>query len=231
MKKITVYREYLKWGKSWIADDEMPYQKKPVCGVYSSNGHLLAKDARLPLTCTASVKKCPYCNTQLEYPKFAPGVKEWDTRDSLKPKKYKRHATGTGVYCPTCSWWRIDMSSVGHTESFGPSFHETATFEAIQKSFDLESKSIPIPVLRDYLMKNPDSARYTNPIRFEQLVGAIYRDIYQCDVKHVGGPGDGGIDLYAISSDSPHLIQVKRRTKKDAIECLSVSYVNLLLLS
>jgi restriction system protein len=222
VRQITVYSEYLKWGESWTTDDEVPYEKTPYRRLYASNGRLLSERAGIPATCSPSVKDCPYCSTRLESPGFSPAAKEWDSCGGRQPKRYRRSASGTGLLCPGCGWWYVDMHSVDHTDSFGPSFHETATFEAIQKSFDLESRAIPIDVLRDYLMKNTDAARYTDPVRFEQLVGAVYRDLYQCEVRHVGGPGDAGIDLYAVSCDTPHLIQVKRRSARDAVESVRI---------
>jgi hypothetical protein len=60
------------------------------------------------------------------------------------------------------------------------------------------------------------------PAKFEVLVGGILADFFDCDVKHVGRTGDGGIDLIVLDADPPLLVQVKRRTRSDATEGLEV---------
>ena len=47
------------------------------------------------------------------------------------------------------------------------------------------------------------------PSVFGRLVLAIYRDFYgNADVRHVGGSGDNGVDLYAIIDDDPCIVQI-----------------------
>lgn len=55
----------------------------------------------------------------------------------------------------------------------------------------------------------------------EELVQHVFSQFYNCEVIHVGKTGDGGKDLIMINNDKPTLIQVKRRTKSEAIESVS----------
>jgi hypothetical protein len=68
--------------------------------------------------------------------------------------------------------------------------------------------------------RNHDQIYSMDPIRFELLVGSVLRDFFDCEVRHVGQTGDGGVDLIAIIGNSRKLIQVKRRSKPDAAESI-----------
>jgi restriction system protein len=68
--------------------------------------------------------------------------------------------------------------------------------------------------------RNHDQIYSMDPIRFELLVGSVLRDFFDCEVRHVGHTGDGGVDLIAIIGNSRKLIQVKRRSKPDAAESI-----------
>lgn len=47
----------------------------------------------------------------------------------------------------------------------------------------------------------------------EKLVQSVFSDFFDCEVTHVGRSGDGGIDLILVNSDSPVVVQVRRRKK------------------
>lgn len=52
-----------------------------------------------------------------------------------------------------------------------------------------------------------------HPRRFEHFVADVFRANHTgCEVTHVGGPGDGGVDVLFVDDNKRHwLIQVKRR--------------------
>ncbi len=60
------------------------------------------------------------------------------------------------------------------------------------------------------------------PRVFERLIASILRDHMDCNVLHCGRSGDGGIDLFAIDSDEPLAIQVKRRANPKSKETVSL---------
>jgi hypothetical protein len=61
-----------------------------------------------------------------------------------------------------------------------------------------------------------------DPHLFERFVGSILSDFFQCEVRWVGRSGDDGIDLLAIISDQPTMVQVKRRATSAASEGVDV---------
>lgn len=84
-------------------------------------------------------------------------------------------------------------------------------------------KEVPaLTVLAEEVRKNPEVIRATTAKEFELFVGSIIRNFFACEVYHVGKSNDGGIDLLAIESDNPLVIQVKRRLNPDSVEGVDV---------
>jgi restriction system protein len=146
---------------------------------------------------------CEYCQHQMveildtDYW----GRIRWRDDDSIDRRKVS--------ICPSCGWWvqkekdNLETATIAYTE---------VTQFAILRSFDIDSAQVPLNTLRNYLRKNESRFHQLNPTKFEQLVGDIFHDFYNCEVTHVGRTGDAGVDLLVIDSDKPLPIQVKRRT-------------------
>lgn len=84
-------------------------------------------------------------------------------------------------------------------------------------------KEVPaLTALAEEVRKNPEVIRATSAREFELFVGSIIRNFFVCEVYHVGKSNDGGIDLLAIESDNPIVIQVKRRMNPDSVEGVDV---------
>lgn len=122
--------------------------------------------------------------------------------------------------CQSCGWWRL-------TDYFENYYHygdydsREDFFEGIVRHYDIRDKAVPLRALRLHLLNSHDNFCELDPTAFESLVGDIYNDFYDCEVRHVGGPGDNGIDLFAIIGEEPHLVQAKRRQSTGAVESVS----------
>jgi hypothetical protein len=55
----------------------------------------------------------------------------------------------------------------------------------------------------------------------EQLVAAAFRETMPCEVRHLGGPGDNGVDVLMITAEKAYAIQVKRRADPQKTEPVS----------
>lgn len=124
--------------------------------------------------------------------------------------------TQTALVCPSCGWWvlfgdRDDIDGENYAT-------DSLLFEGILKRFELTDKEVPMNELRKYLRRNITGIRHINPTAFERLICDVYRDFYDCEARHVGGPGDNGVDVFAVINDEPHLIQAKRRGRLGHIE-------------
>lgn len=121
--------------------------------------------------------------------------------------------------CGHCGWWWADHED--HTNFSGK--HEThwlsnTYYEGILRRFDASSKSVPIEELRRFISTHPTATTSLHHAVFEKLVASVYHDLFNCEVRQVGGPGDNGVDLWMIQADQPCLIQCKRRQNDSAIQ-------------
>lgn len=124
--------------------------------------------------------------------------------------------------CESCKWWYIMSSKYYENWVYGTFEDYHTLYEGIIKKFSLVDSKTPTDVLRRHLTDHPHHIHAINPRSFERLVADIYRDFYDCEVKHVGATNDGGVDLIAVIADEPHLIQVKRRSSPKRAESVSV---------
>ena len=96
-------------------------------------------------------------------------------------------------------------------------------YEGVLKRFRVSDSNVPLAELSRHLARNIDDIRYVNPTVFERLIGEVYRIAYPgSEVRHVGGSGDGGVDLYIVINDEPVAVQVKRRENLGATERFDV---------
>lgn len=150
-------------------------------------------DAYDGLSCFRDPKKCAYCGQPLR-------------------------TTGKFYYradC-TCGWWYDFIDNDACNDGW------TAVIAGALQRYPIDSPKIPVEVLQSELREIPSLVRHINPRRMEDLVAAILRGVLSCDVVHLGYSRDGGIDLLLLHSDDPIAVQVKRRTREDAVEGVSV---------
>jgi hypothetical protein len=107
-----------------------------------------------------------------------------------------------------CGWWLYFESDGRENE------HHSLATEGKLRTFDVGASDVPIAALNRYL-SHPDRfgrLRDVDPSVMEKWVQELMRDHFQCEIRHLGGPGDDGVDLLAIVTDGPPIpIQVKRR--------------------
>jgi len=152
------------------------------------------------------LRTCVYCGSELHHAEeFLDGRQEWSRGDS--------------VTCKRCSWWLYAYTK----NKFYPwASIQNEIFEGAIYSFDTENTDQPITVLREAIGRNRRDLRYISPGDLELLVGSVLRDFFQCKVRHIGGPGDGGIDLLLAEAETPIAVQVKRREKSKPSESVKV---------
>jgi restriction system protein len=120
--------------------------------------------------------------------------------------------------CDGCGWWRIHTykETDGGIEGIS-----TIIKNAVLRKYDLHSKDAPIKALQEYLRKNFDDVIHIHDHQMEKLVQSVFSEHFSCEVEHVGKSHDGGIDLILVQSDSPTVIQVKRRRSLSHVEGVS----------
>jgi restriction system protein len=150
-----------------------------------------------------SSETCPFCHGELG---------ELNLFDEMH--EYERAAT-----CNFCGWWRLRHVVVGGQDNCSISL---AIGEACH--YDVDSLEVPIQDLRRHLKTHNVDLANVNPTVFEKLMGDCVRSAFgPCEVVHVGGTGDGGVDLNLIQNDkTTFLVQVKRRSNLSKHEGVQV---------
>ena len=143
------------------------------------------------------IKHCVYCSTKL-------------IKIENETLEESRHRDYCLWYCDKCCFWQARIYSafracmpppdywvyVSKLREFNPNLPEDCSTE-----------------LALHIRRHPDLLHSFNPTRFEKFVADVFRANYtNAEVIHVGGPGDGGVDVLLIDTEKEQwFIQVKRR--------------------
>lgn len=147
---------------------------------------------------------CPYCGVTLADPL---------AKIEGKGRVYPYYTTLKE--CPNCGWWALSHMHVEYTQELREEeFGVWEYYEAVLGTFDLGSRMVALDTLKNHLRRKFDDVRHIYPRKFEELCASVFREYMNCEVKHTAASQDGGIDLYAITSDTGvYAVQCKRREK------------------
>ena len=161
---------------------------------------------------------CTFCRTALK-PKDCYGY-AWRGHGTMIDYASCRNSAAA-FRCTNCGWWylRHHESQSGYNEHIA----HRRLFEGAIYSFDSTKSIQAISSLRNRIRERKINLTDIAPTALEQLVGAVFRDYFQCKVTHIGGPGDEGIDLLLVyDSEVRTIVQVKRRQHEQGLESPSV---------
>lgn len=161
---------------------------------------------------------CPYCRTPLRQGHTAIEATNRILRaqdDLARPVRLSEELR----LCASCGFWRASYS-----ESRGFGGLARAYAAGVQRVFPLDAPEAPLRELFEYLRRKPERLTRINPNRFEKIVGECFRATWgPVEVKYVGGPDDGGIDVVLVMAEgSRWLIQCKRRLALNSSEGVRV---------
>jgi len=147
--------------------------------------------------------KCPYCSSSTIGQDYTFGF-------------------NTSLYvCEKCGWW----TSIKAIEGVGFSaYKKSEIHKGLLKTYPINSLEVPINELRVFLKNHPNHMAFTHPTAFEKLMADCIKNTHEyCEVKHVGGTADGGIDIILIDLyEGKRLVQVKRREDITSTEGVKV---------
>ena len=155
---------------------------------------------------------CPYCSKTLTH-KF---YKQFSNKDRGPGDEFlTRHYFLER--CLNCSYWGI-KGYEGSMACMDPVFLMSAA--SVTAKFSTASPHGCSEELAQHLRRKPELWHCLAPTRLETLVADIFKANHKhAEVKHVGGPGDLGVDVLFIDDNSTKwLIQVKRREKPNKAE-------------
>ena len=167
------------------------YNKSPIIGYdeYENSKDILIVYDHSEIKDISTLRFCPYCS-------------------SMNIFTYE-----TGLCkCTKCGWWKI-VNLADINKGWGSC--ECSSKNGILKKYDVTSIDTPLSLLKENLIKHPANFGDLNPFKLEDLVENLFKDFYApCEVIHVGGNHDKGIDLKLILSDKEtYLVQIKCRKK------------------
>ena len=125
--------------------------------------------------------------------------------------------------CEKCGWWE---GSGQFNAEYRPHSNlqrvaDIFLYHSLVKRFNESSPNLPLKALLRELNAKQQLLYGIHPKKMEEIAQYALGQFFSCDVSHVGKSGDGGIDLVLILKDEPILVQVKRRTKSEAVESVS----------
>jgi hypothetical protein len=147
---------------------------------------------------------CPFCRIPLKKEAFI-DLPSSDTDQYLLYRQYHVSA------CTRCAYWEFKGSESSNRCMDPPVI---ALAQAVATQFSISAPPECASEFAQFLRRCPSGWHTVSPTRLERLVADIFKANYQhCEVLHVGGPGDRGIDVLLVdSSQTQWLIQVKRRS-------------------
>jgi len=157
-------------------------------------------------------RTCPYCGTTLKkYYFFQRADKHFKSGEYIEQDE-------SIYYCPKDGWWQ---HKIYERQDVSPKNWYSIIHEGVLKTYDLSSSSAPIAVLNDYIYHHPEKVVDMHHKKMEELVASVFSDFYCCEAKVVGKSSDGGVDVILLNSDTPTMIQVKRRQNLNHTESVS----------
>jgi hypothetical protein len=182
-KQMSAYDRFEIIGDEYILHDDTYYSGEDEEVIYEN-----------PLQ---DIEHCAYCSTEL-------------IKIENEILEESRHHDYCLWYCDKCCFWQARIYSafracmpppdywayVSKLREFNPNLPEGCSTE-----------------LALHIRRHPDLLHSFNPTRFEKFVADVFRANYtNAEVIHVGGPGDGGVDVLLIDTEKEQwFIQAKRR--------------------
>jgi hypothetical protein len=156
---------------------------------------------------------CRYCGSTMRL------LKKQNLRDQL-PEKTDLVVTHKLLVCDSCGWWQLQEVQLEHDSYKTDSWYVERVIlaDSVVEHFDPSSVRTPVDILRKYLLLKFSGIREVHPRKLEEVIASVFHDFYDCDVRLTSTTRDGGYDIFAVISEKPVLVQVKRRGKSNSVE-------------
>lgn len=159
---------------------------------------------------------CPYCNRVA--PKIFDESCKWEPQDNDDPC-FEEYYWAQVWSCESCGWWDLFESENSGHDSIDPAYISETVRHGVLRSYDLREAEIPITTLRAALRKRGDDILEIHSSAMENLVASVLSDFFpNCVARVCGRSHDHGIDLIVVESERTIAVQVKRRSRQDAVE-------------
>ncbi|WP_160144186.1 restriction endonuclease [Chryseolinea soli] len=215
MNEIISYKDYVTYESSHT-EDILSIRDSSHSRYYYSGQEISPLNYHRLKKAVTDSSTCIYCDEVLSIIDKKNSIRSLDTSSvSLEIR-----------YCEKCNWWNAKYLKITHGSERLHNKELITTvreeYEGIIKSYAIDDYATPIELIRHYLNANHDKYNLIKPQQFEMLVASVFKDFFSCEVRHVGGPGDNGVDIYMVLNNMPILVQVKHRKDPKAVEAPSI---------
>ncbi|GAA4484513.1 hypothetical protein GCM10023191_007760 [Actinoallomurus oryzae] len=158
---------------------------------------------------------CPYCRIELDKTQgFKAGTDESDRCSGYFLE-----------YCQKCYYWQVNELRMQSWEARGTLVYEydIAILSAKLREFSTETPKGSLSEICQWFKRHPERYHSVSPLYMELLVARVFDEVgTYVEVRHVGRPGDGGVDVFLVDAeDRSWLVQVKRREYARSTEPVS----------
>ncbi|MGQ4620029.1 restriction endonuclease [Nocardia sp. R7R-8] len=167
---------------------------------------------------------CPFCRTQLQTDEF------------YHPDPFQRTPEEVEIweiytvvdrldFCPRCRYWRINnlQKDWGYYRADTWANCKLTTASSKLREFNDVAPEGTLEELSQWFRQHPRLYQTVSPTYLEKLVARVFRELdTYVEVRHVGRPDDGGVDVLLVEDDTrTWCVQVKRREKASSSEPVS----------
>ena len=157
------------------------------------------------------VETCPFCKIPMR--------RSWQSMRDKDDDDYE-YAKFILKFCIKCAYWKFSGIECSQACMDAPT---NIIASSVAAKFEKNSPGGCSSELAQFITRNPNYLNEINPNRLETLVADVFKQNHKhCEVRHVGRPGDLGVDVLFIDNEKTKwLIQVKRREHADKPEGFS----------
>lgn len=158
-----------------------------------------------------AIEACPFCKIPMK--------RNWHSQRD-KPDDDFEYEKFILKFCIKCAYWKFSGLESSQQCMDSPT---NIIASSLAAKFEKNTPDGCSSELAQYIIRNPHFLNEIRPQRLETLVADIFKQNHKhCEVRHVGGPGDLGVDVLFIDNEKTKwLIQVKRREKAEKPEGFS----------
>jgi hypothetical protein len=143
---------------------------------------------------------CPFCKATAQMAA--------DEKDEAHASTIDEHGAFRSAWQCPCGWWQTYYYDWRHDS--GSYWDYYGARNAILRQYDASDSDVAVASLRRALVARPNLIDMVSRKKTEELVGSIFADHFDCEVRMVGKSHDKGIDLVLVRGDKViALVQVK----------------------
>lgn len=162
-------------------------------------------------------KECPFCSSALE---LVPDLSQHIDKNDGGRLAWWRESVEVHA-CPLCGWWKVESCENIQADHSGLArWYKLEGAAATLATFDHRDASVPIEVVREYLVGRYNDRFTVHPRVFEEIVASVFRDLGYY-ARATAYSADDGIDVVLENAAGQQVgVQVKRYRNSIKVEAI-----------